>query len=87
MLICGTSAVVYPFANLPITAREKRIEKEKTTETGLHVVEKIPAVIIIEINAEPTPLTYEKISDYLIQGKTGEILPKIVEEVKKSRKG
>ncbi|MBE9501252.1 MAG: NAD-dependent deacylase [Chloroflexi bacterium] len=87
MLICGTSAVVYPFANLPITAREKRIEKEKATETGLHVVEKIPAVIIIEINAEPTPLTYEKISDYLIQGKTGEILPKIVEEVKKSRKG
>ena len=32
---------------------------------------------------DPTPLTEEGISDYLIQGKTGTILPKIVEEVKK----
>ena len=37
---------------------------------------------IIEVNAEPTPLTEEGISDYLIQGKTGEILPMIVEEIK-----
>jgi NAD-dependent deacetylase len=65
MLICGTSAVVYPFANLP------RIAKQKT-----------PAPTIIEVNIEPTPLTYEGISDFLIQGKTGEILPKIVEELK-----
>ena len=78
---------LHPFAHLPRTAREKRIETEKETETGLYVVERIPAVTIIEINAEPTPLTYEKISDYLIQGKTGEILPRIVEEVKKFRKG
>jgi NAD-dependent deacetylase len=62
MLICGTSAVVYPFASLPEMAN--------------------PATIIIEINADPTPLT-GRISDYLIQGKTGEILPKIVERVKK----
>ncbi len=41
--------------------------------------------IIIEVNAEPTPLTQEGISDYLIQGKTGEILPKIVEEIKKMK--
>jgi NAD-dependent SIR2 family protein deacetylase len=41
-----------------------------------------PNTIIIEINAEHTPLT-GRISDYLIQGKTGEILPKIVEKVKK----
>ncbi|MEE8619608.1 MAG: hypothetical protein V3T06_00790, partial [Dehalococcoidia bacterium] len=41
-------------------------------------------VKIIEVNADPTPLTHEGISDYLIQGKTGEILPGIVEEVKKS---
>ena len=68
MLICGTSAVVYPFANLPRFARERG----KT--------------IIIEINADPTPLTEEGISDYLIQGKTGEILPKIVEGVKKAVK-
>jgi len=40
---------------------------------------------IIEVNAEPTPLTNEGISDYLIQGKTGEILPEIAEEVRKSR--
>ncbi len=68
MLICGTSAVVYPFANLP------RIAKQRG------------AAIIIEVNAEPTPLTEERISDYLIQGKTGEILPSLVKEVKRIRK-
>lgn len=65
MLICGTSAVVFPFANLPRIARQRE------------------GVTIIEINAEPTPLTEEGISDYLLQGKTGEILPRILEEVKK----
>jgi len=65
MLICGTSAVVYPFANLP---RIARLRKSTT---------------IIEVNAEPTPLTHEGISEYLIQGKTGIILPKIVDEVKR----
>ena len=84
MLICGTSAVIYPFANLPRIAWQKKVERE--TGTGLVAVEKIPAVIIIEINAEPTPLTQENISDYLIRGKTGEILPRLVEEVKKIRK-
>jgi NAD-dependent SIR2 family protein deacetylase len=38
-------------------------------------------MIIIEINNEPTPLTDEGISDYLIKGKTGEILPHVVKEV------
>jgi NAD-dependent deacetylase len=66
MLVCGTSAVVYPFANLPRIAR-----------LGSRGVK------IIEVNADPTPLTHEGISDYLIQGKTGVILPRIVEEVKK----
>jgi NAD-dependent SIR2 family protein deacetylase len=65
MLICGTSAVVYPFAYLPRVARQRG------------------KAIIIELNAEPTPLTQEGISDYIIQGKTGEILPNIVEEIKK----
>ncbi len=65
MLICGTSAVVYPFANLP------RITRHRTT------------VKIIEVNADPTPLTEEGISDLLIRGKTGEILPRILEEVKR----
>jgi len=65
MLICGTSAVVYPFASLPRIARQRG------------------GVKVIEINAEPTPLTEDGISDYLIQGRTGEILPGILEEVKK----
>jgi len=64
MLICGTSAVVYPFASLP------RIASEGSNAT------------IIEINAEPTPLTTEGVSDYLLQGMLGEILPRILEEVK-----
>ncbi len=45
MLICGTSAVVYPFASLPRIARQRG------------------TVTIIEVNAEPTPLTEERISD------------------------
>jgi len=63
MLICGTSAVVYPFASLPVIARERS------------------GVIIIEVNAEPTPLTREGVSDYLIQGKAGAILQALVGEV------
>jgi NAD-dependent deacetylase len=68
MLICGTSAVVYPFALLPTMAKQRQAGKE---------------TILIEINAEPTPLTEEGISNYLIQGRTGQILPQIVEEIKK----
>ena len=83
MLICGTSAVVYPFAELPRIASQRRIEAERVTQTGLHAVEKTPTVTIIEVNAEPTPLTQEGTSDYIIQGKTGEILPRIVDEVRK----
>ncbi|MBI2957342.1 MAG: hypothetical protein HYY32_00725 [Chloroflexi bacterium] len=66
MLVCGTSAVVYPFADLPRIARSRG-----------------KSVTIVEINAEPTPLTNEGISDYLVQGKTGIILPRIVAEVKR----
>ncbi len=85
MLVCGTSAVVFPFANLPRVAREHKLERERKTSTGIYAVEKVPAVTIIEVNAEPTPLTREGISDYLIQGKTGEILHEIVEHVKRLR--
>lgn len=85
MLICGTSAVVYPFASLPRIARERKIEKERTSAAGLYVVENAKAVTIIEVNMEPTPLTAEGVSDYFIGGKTGEILPKIVAEVKRQR--
>lgn len=86
MLICGTSAVVFPFANLPRIARQKGKGGKKKTETGLYSAEKTLEMTIIEINAEPTPLTIEGISDYLVQGKTGEILPIIVEEVKRLRR-
>jgi NAD-dependent deacetylase len=82
MLICGTSAVVYPFAALPRTARARRAEKEREAISGLVAVERVPAVTIVEINAEPTPLTFEGVSDYLIQGSTGEVLPQLVESVR-----
>ncbi len=79
MLVCGTSAVVYPFASLPILASGKqRSSLESFLNFGLQP--NTPA-IVVEINNEPTPLTQEGISDYLIQGKTGEILPQIVAAV------
>lgn len=80
MLICGTSAVVYPFANLPMMARFHA----RRFMAGLDVVGYKTNVKIIEVNADPTPLTDEGVSDYLIRGKTGEILPRIVEEVRKA---
>jgi NAD-dependent deacetylase len=83
MLICGTSAVVYPFAQLPRVARQRRVEEERKAESGLYFAKNKSATIIIEVNAEPTPLTAEGISDYLIQGRIAEILPQIVEAVKK----
>jgi len=87
MLICGTSAVVYPFADLPRRARARRAEKEREADSGLFVVEEVPAVTIVEINADPTPLTHEGISDYLIQGKTGDVLPQLVKLVRERTKG
>ncbi len=51
MLICGTSAVVYPFAVLPRLARQR-------SDAG--------STIIIEVNGVSTVLTSEGISDYLI---------------------
>ena len=74
MLICGTSAVVYPFVQLPRIARQRRFDEVRNP---------ITTTTIIEVNAEPTPLTAEGISDYLIQGRTAEILPQIVQAVKK----
>jgi NAD-dependent deacetylase len=67
MLVCGTSAVVYPAAELP------RIAKRCGAK-------------VVEVNLEETPLTREGVSDYIIKGKAGEILPKIVEEVKNLRR-
>ncbi|MDY6918505.1 MAG: Sir2 family NAD-dependent protein deacetylase [Chloroflexota bacterium] len=85
MLICGTSAVVYPFASLPRVARQRKVEREDATDSGLTAVRKGQAVTIIEVNADPTPLTHEGVSDYLIQGMTGEVLPRLVESVKQAR--
>lgn len=63
VLVVGTSAVVYPAAGIPTSAKQSGAK-------------------IVEINMEPTPLT-GYISDYLIQGAAGTILPQIVEEVRK----
>lgn len=56
--VVGTSAVVYPAAYIPMSAKR----------AGSYLV---------EINIEPTELT--KYADYSIFGKSGEILPAIVE--------
>jgi NAD-dependent deacetylase len=79
VLVCGTSAVVYPFANLP---RMARFHASRPI-LGLDIMGRRSNVKMIEVNAEPTAITQERILDYLIQGKTGEILPSIVEEVRK----
>lgn len=81
MLICGTSAVVHPFASLPRIAREKGSEIRRRIESG-DTAERADTVMIIEVNAEPTALTSNNISNYLIQGKTAEILPRIIDYVK-----
>ena len=44
-------------------------------------IAKQSGAIVIEINAEPTPLT-GYISDYILIGKAGDILPEIVKEMK-----
>ena len=69
MLICGTSAVVYPFAALPRAAK---------LGGG-------SGVTIIEVNAEPTPLTHGGISDHFIRGNTGEVLPRIADAVRERK--
>jgi NAD-dependent deacetylase len=84
MLICGTSAVVYPFANLPRIVRQRKAPYAASADPSRHL-KATRDTVIIEINAEPTPLTHERISDYIIQGQIGDILPQIVEEVKRLR--
>ena len=82
MLVCGTSAVVYPFANLPRVARFHPVGSVMDSSTTIHR----KGVTIIEVNDEPTPLTYEGVSDYFIQGKTGDVLPRIAAEIRGARK-
>lgn len=84
MLICGTSAVVYPFADLPRIARTKSPGwLGRFNSGGPYSSGAVSNTVVIEVNAEPTPLTEEGISDYLIQGKTGQVLPSIVKTVEK----
>jgi hypothetical protein len=35
------------------------------------------------VQLDETPLTFEGVSEYIIKGKVGEILPRIVKEVKR----
>ncbi len=70
MLICGTSAVVYPFASLP--------QVSKARGNSANYRDSAP-VTIIEVNGEQTQLTRTGVSDFLIQGKTATILPEIAE--------
>jgi NAD-dependent deacetylase len=83
MLICGTSAVVYPFAELPRIARQRGMELRRQPLTDNSSENYTARVIIIEVNADRTPLTTGGISDYILQGNTGEILPEIVKAIKK----
>ncbi len=78
MIVAGTSAVVYPAAELPFIA------KRGGGFFSTAVIEPSPNVgaIVIEINDEPTQLT-GKVSDYLILGKVGNVLPEVVNELKK----
>jgi len=59
--VVGTSAIVYPAAYIPLTAKEY-------------------GAYIVEINIEPTELTYQ--ADYSIFGKSGEILPQLLMAIK-----
>ncbi len=49
---------------------------------SLPIIAKRAGATVIEINLEPTPIT-GIVSDYLIEGKAGEVLPRVVEAVKK----
>lgn len=61
--VVGTSAIVYPAAYIPISAKK----------AGSYIV---------EINLEPTEMS--QYADYSLFGKAGEILPMILEEVRKN---
>jgi len=74
VLECDVMIVAGTSAEVYPAAEFPRIAKNKSN----------PA-IIIEINAEETSLTKEGISDYFIKGKTGKILPQIVDEIKKMK--
>jgi NAD-dependent deacetylase len=59
--VVGTSAVVYPAAYIPFSAKKA-------------------GAYIVEVNIEPTEMT--NYADYSLLGKSGEVLPMILEEAK-----
>ncbi len=63
VIVAGTSAQVYPAAQIPYMAKQRGAR-------------------IVEVNLEPTPLT-GSVTDVFCQGKAGQILPAIVEEVER----
>ncbi|MBL1213870.1 MAG: NAD-dependent deacylase [Ignavibacteriae bacterium] len=64
-IIAGTSAVVYPAAYIPLTARD----------AGSYLV---------EINVAPTEIS--GLVNYSVRGKSGEVVPAILEAVKEMKK-
>jgi NAD-dependent deacetylase len=77
MLVVGTSAQVEPAASLPFVAKGR-----KPMAFGLMgMFSSSKDTHVIEINLEDTPLT-GYVSDFIIKGSTGEVLARLVEEVK-----
>jgi len=88
--------VVFFGEPIPWEAQNKSFEEARTCDlvlvigtsavvypaAGIPPLAKQGGAKVIEINMEPTPLT-GFVSDYLIQGSAGQILPKIVEEIGK----
>jgi NAD-dependent deacetylase len=60
MLVVGTSAVVYPAAQLPFVAKQR-------------------GAAVIDVNPEPTPIS--QIAGLFLQGRSGKVLPQVVERV------
>jgi NAD-dependent deacetylase len=88
--------VVFFGEPIPWEAQNRSFEEAKTCDlvlvigtsalvypaAGIPPLAKQSGAKVVEINMEPTPLT-GFVSDYLIQGSAGIILPQIVEEVRK----
>ncbi|MEN8758742.1 MAG: NAD-dependent protein deacylase, partial [Desulfobacterales bacterium] len=49
------------------------------------IISKHSGALVIEINTEPTPLTHS-VSDYLIAGRAGEMMHRIVTEVERKKR-
>jgi len=88
--------VVFFGEPIPWEAQNRSFEQARTSDlvlvigtsalvypaAGIPPLAKQSGAKIVEINMEPTPLT-GIVSDYLIQGSAGIILPQIVEEIRK----